>query len=188
YLAVVHGHFPAEIRACGRLLQDEGSAVRKKRRFVAGIESDCRPSDSSGESCDTLFSLRASCSSDSGPMSLVLARPRTGRTHQIRASLSSLGFPLVGDKLYGLDEGMFLRFAGGRLSDIDRSRLVLEHQALHCSALRFTEIGGAEVALESEPPWEFCDGPGVRFRPPGPPAALPLRSGAEPRSRPVCTP
>ena len=33
--------------------------------------------------------------------SLVEARPRTGRTHQLRVHFSSIGHPIVGDKLYG---------------------------------------------------------------------------------------
>ncbi|MDP3880864.1 MAG: RNA pseudouridine synthase [bacterium] len=33
--------------------------------------------------------------------SLVLAKPKTGRTHQIRVHFASIGHPLVGDKLYG---------------------------------------------------------------------------------------
>jgi len=39
--------------------------------------------------------------------SLVLLRPRTGRTHQIRVHLRHLGHPIVGDPLYGFADPMF---------------------------------------------------------------------------------
>ena len=41
--------------------------------------------------------------SDAG-RTLVEARPETGRMHQIRAHLSHIGFPIVGDKQYGAQE------------------------------------------------------------------------------------
>ncbi len=36
-----------------------------------------------------------------GPVSLLLAKPQTGRTHQIRVHLAQKGHPVVGDVLYG---------------------------------------------------------------------------------------
>ena len=36
-----------------------------------------------------------------GDMSMVLARPVTGRTHQIRVHMDSIGHPIIGDAIYG---------------------------------------------------------------------------------------
>jgi 23S rRNA pseudouridine1911/1915/1917 synthase len=75
--------------------------------------------------------------------SLVSARPRTGRQHQIRAHLQAAGFPVVGDKIYGADEKLFLRFIEDRLSVEDQATLRLPRQALHARrlTLRHPESG-----------------------------------------------
>lgn len=63
---------------------------------------------------------------------LLIARPRTGRLHQIRVHALHAGFPVAGDKLYGLDEGFFLKLASGSaFSEDDRERLILDRQGLH---------------------------------------------------------
>ncbi len=46
----------------------------------------------------------------------ILAKPRTGRTHQIRVHLASLGHPILGDRLYGGAESDRLWLHAWRLS------------------------------------------------------------------------
>jgi 23S rRNA pseudouridine1911/1915/1917 synthase len=80
-------------------------------------------------------------------LALVSARPRTGRQHQIRAHLQAAGFPVVGDKIYGTDERIFLRFIEGRLNDEDQASLRISRQALH--ARRVTLLHPTEGRLRS---------------------------------------
>ena len=75
--------------------------------------------------------------------SLIRAIPRTGRTHQIRVHLSSIGHPIVGDKIYGPDEQLYLRFIETGWTPELEQRLLLPRHALH----------SAKLALEGEREW-----------------------------------
>jgi 23S rRNA-/tRNA-specific pseudouridylate synthase len=154
YLAIVHGDFPTRIRATGRLLRDTASLVRKKRRFVAAAEDH----GGEGEWADTELEPMARRALPSvGTISLVRVRTRTGRTHQIRATLLGLGHPVLGDKLYGLDEGCFVRQAAGELTEADRVRLILPSQALHASRLSIEREGLPRLIVSSPAPAAWAE-------------------------------
>jgi 23S rRNA pseudouridine1911/1915/1917 synthase len=89
--------------------------------------------------------------------SVIRAIPRTGRTHQIRVHLASIGHPIVGDKIYGPDEQLYLRFIETGWTHELGQKLLLPRHALHSTKL----------AIEDHREWtstlppdlaEFCSG------------------------------
>lgn len=131
YVALVEGAFPETCLAEGWLAPDESGPVRKRRRFVPGRPGETGPPK--GQWAVTRFRLAVV----HGPISEVTVTPETGRLHQIRATLFGLGYPLVGDKLYGFDPEIFLRFCTDDMSEEDRRCLRLPRQALHAEGLSF---------------------------------------------------
>ena len=168
YLAIVHGHVAAEQgRIDAPLGKDERSRVVIKdcvrpdgaaaqteffvlRRFFAGVQA-------SACSGDTLKrGLQHTGSETGAPFTLLRVLPKTGRKHQIRIHLAHLGHPIVGDKIYGGDEDLYLALVENRLTAAQRARLILEHHALHATAVRFV-WRGREMEFKAAPEEWFTE-------------------------------
>lgn len=132
YTVFVEGDFAAPRRARGCMGPAAGSAVRKKMLFTPSALAAPEPGRES-RWADTEFTPVER----SGGLTMLEAVPHTGRLHQIRATLLALGAPVVGDKIYGADETLFLRFLEDALTAEDRARLRLPRQALHAAELSF---------------------------------------------------
>ncbi len=125
YIVFVEGAFPPAYIARGKLENDPHSPVRKKRCFVE------KQTEADTVTCETQFT----CLHTVAGMSKLVAYPKTGQLHQIRATLCSLGYPVVGDKLYGVDERYFLDFLNDAIPPAAWQRLRLPRQALHAYRL-----------------------------------------------------
>jgi 23S rRNA pseudouridine1911/1915/1917 synthase len=103
-----------------------------------------------GAPARTAFTVeRRFCRGTAGDrFSLIRAIPRTGRTHQIRVHLASLGHPIVGDKIYGPDEKLYLQFIEAGWTPELARRLLLPRHALHSATLA---IEGDETWTSSLP-------------------------------------
>jgi 23S rRNA pseudouridine1911/1915/1917 synthase len=133
YLALVHGHVAAD---SGEIIKLVGRDPRRRTRMKAG---GIAPREAL-----TKYRVLQRFSH----FTLVEAMPQTGRTHQIRVHLASLGHPVVGDTTYGAPAR--LRFEGSEEPTLPRT-------FLHAAKLAFAHpLTGAPLRFEAPLPDELA--------------------------------
>ena len=102
-----------------------------------------------GREAVTHYTVQQKLDSPYGKFSLLEVQIDTGRTHQIRVHLASLGHPVVGDTLYG---------ARRELSKKDTSSFSLPRNFLHAAALQFQHPQtGVRLSFAAALPRELTD-------------------------------
>lgn len=122
YYAAVKGNIP-----------DSGTVNLPIDREREGIIK--RTVSENGKPAVTSYKTVRKSEREGGENKLLEITLKTGRTHQIRVHMSHIGYPLLGDELYG-----------GDLGEISR-------QALHCGHIRFLHpVTGEEMYFDSPIP------------------------------------
>lgn len=141
YVALVHG---AVERQKGTITAAIGRDAVRRTRMTTRVQENARSAVSHYEivrRLETRF----------GKFTLVRVRIETGRTHQIRVHMASIGHPVVGDTLYG---------AAGQLTALSlqdkspsKTTEKLGRNFLHAAELEFTHpVSGKPLALQSPLP------------------------------------
>jgi len=115
YIALVHGWLKEDN---GSIRSPIGRDLRRRTRMTAGR----------GRAAVTHYQVRKRVQGRLGKFTLVEVKIETGRTHQIRVHLASLGHPVVGDTLYG---------APAKLRGQRGTNPTLGRNFLHATAIEF---------------------------------------------------
>jgi len=153
YVAILTGELAAQVTVDQPLGDDLGSQVFTKTTVTAG-----------GRASVTRFTPLSAA----GGFTLVAVALETGRKHQIRAHARWMGYPLVGDKIYGPDELLYLEFIEHGWTAGLAANLLLPRHALHCAEIDL-HPAGLEFAFKAPLPADlrsFCESKGLSVKAP----------------------
>jgi 23S rRNA pseudouridine1911/1915/1917 synthase len=132
YLSLVHGHVAKDkVTVTLAIARD---LIRRTRMTTRRSASD--PGARSAVSHVTVLERMTT---PYGPFTLVEVKIETGRTHQIRVHMQSLGHPVVGDFLYGAPHRIL------RVDGVKDDGLELERNFLHAAHLEFVHPRTSEA-------------------------------------------
>ena len=145
----------------------QGCVERQKGTITAALSRDpvrrtrmtTRPAENS-RSAVSHYEVAERLDTRFGKFTLVRVRIETGRTHQIRVHMASIGHPIVGDTLYGAPSQLTDQVAAQAGSRSARrkaaERLKLGRNFLHATRLEFVHPAtGKSLELEAPLPAEL---------------------------------
>jgi 23S rRNA pseudouridine1911/1915/1917 synthase len=143
YLALVKGHPPDQGR-----IERSLKLLDTRSHVMMGVATDGLPAVTTYRVLRR-FAEHALCA----------AHPETGRQHQIRVHFQSIGHPIVGDKLYGAGEELFMRSCDqGVTPELLALFDGLPRHALHAHRLTFPHpVRREPVTVESPLPADLID-------------------------------
>ena len=146
YIALVHGAVKADHGTIHASISRD--SVRRVRMTTRG---------SGGREAITHYEVRQRIDSPYGKFTLLEVKIDTGRTHQIRVHLSSLGHPVVGDVLYGAPREIKKTPPKGakQNSSTTDEPLSLARNFLHAAALELHRRTGTLLSYKAPLPQEL---------------------------------
>jgi len=143
YLALVHGWVKKDSGTiAASISRDRVRRIRMTTRQAGGREAVSH------------YKVVRRIDSAYGKLTLVEVKIDTGRTHQIRVHMASLGHPVVGDRLYGAPAE--LKAGSGRAKSEATEPISLERNFLHAAELALVHPRtGEKIALTSPLPPEL---------------------------------
>jgi 23S rRNA pseudouridine1911/1915/1917 synthase len=145
YIALVHGH----------LKQDRGTIDAPIARDLLRRTRMTTRRELGARSAVSHYTVLRRIQSRFGAFTLVSVRIETGRTHQIRVHLASIGHPVVGDTVYGAPARLMV-IPSRKATDPEPESLTLRRNFLHAAELEFAHPRtGRAIHLQSELPAEL---------------------------------
>ena len=150
YLGILEGEMTQSIHT--------DAAIARRRGGPVMVKSEVSQ-DRTAQTAVTDFEPLSAASG----YSLCRIRPATGRKHQIRVHAEYIGHRVVGDKIYGPDETLYIEFIENGWTPRLEQMLPLPRQALHCLRYDFDFPEGS-ISFEAPLPEDlllFCRAHGL---------------------------
>ena len=158
YQAIVWGHPSWEKQdLIAPIDVDPNASVRLRRKVLEG-----------GQHCHTTFQVVQRLQQHT----LIECHLHTGRTHQIRVHMEHLGHPLLGDKLYGQPDDVFIEYLDHGVTPTICQAIQFPRHCLHSASIGFPHPDGGykrihaplpedmqRVVSGEEPRWDFPKAP-----------------------------
>jgi len=145
YIALVHGSVE---RARGTINAAVSRDPLRRTRMTT------QQTHETGRSAVSHYEVIERIATRFGKFTLVSVRIETGRTHQIRVHMASIGHPVVGDTVYGGSGNLTEQTSGPRRKELER--IHLERNFLHAARLELIQpLSGKPLVLEAPLPNEL---------------------------------